>query len=115
MRYTVYQIQIDRTVYDRVNELGHEGAAQQYPEYAARMATSFLGSKKYRPEYGQYYAPVCEIQADDLNGVFHIGNMGPEERITRLAAMHSVSVGDIIEDEQGCRVMVDSYGFGEIQ
>ena len=114
MRYTVYQIQIERSVYDQVNQLGHEGAAEKFPEYRAYMDCQFRGSKKYQPEYSQYYAPVCEIEADDLNGVFHIGNMGPEESITRLAAMHSVSVGDIIEDEQGRRVMVDSFGFGEI-
>lgn len=114
MLYTVYQIQIADSVYDRVNELGHEGAAAKFPEYRARLDTSFLGSKRYRPEYRQYYVPVCTIEALDLNGVFHIGNMGPEESITRLAPMHSVSVGDIIEDEQGNKVMVDSFGFGAI-
>lgn len=115
MLFTVYQIQIDRSVYDEVNRLGHEGAAQQYPEYRAYMDTSFRGSKQYKPEYSQYFKPVCTIEAANLNRVFDIGNMGPEESITRLAPMHSISVGDIIEDEQGRRVMVNSFGFGEIQ
>lgn len=114
MLYTVHQIQIDRSVYDRVNELGHEAAAAQYPEYRAYMDTSFRGSKRYKGEYAQYYKPVCTIEADNLNRVFDIGNIGPEESITRLLPMHSISVGDIIEDEQGNRVMVDSWGFGEI-
>jgi len=114
MLFTVHQIRIERSVYDRVNELGHEGAAQQYPEYRAYMDTSFRGSKRYKPEYSKYYVPVCTIEADSLDGVFHIGNMGPEEKITRLAGMHSVSVGDIIEDEAGKRYMVDSFGFGEL-
>lgn len=115
MRFTVYQIQIERSVYNQVNELGHEGAAEKFPEYRAYMDCSFRGSKRYKPEYAEYFKPVCTIEADNLNRVFDIGNIGPEEKITRLAQMHSISVGDIIEDEQGRRVMVDSFGFGEIQ
>lgn len=114
MLFTVYQIQISDSVYDEVNRLGHEGAAQQYPEYRALMDCQFQGSAKYKPEYAEYYKPVCTIQADSLNRVFDIGNIGPEESITRLRPMHSISVGDIIEDAEGRRVMVDSWGFGEI-
>ena len=111
MQFTVLQIQIDRSVSDSVNALGHEAAAIKYPEYRAYMDTMFRGSKGYKPEYGVYYAPVCNIDAEDLNGVFQIGNIGPEERITRLAPMHSVSVGDIIEDPQGVQYIVNSFGF----
>jgi hypothetical protein len=114
MRFTVKQIQIVSTVRDRVNQLGHAGAAERYPEYKAYLDTTCRGSRAYRPEYNQFYLPVCEIEADDLNGVFAVGNMGPEESITRIAPMRSVSVGDIIEDESGSCYMVDSFGFGEI-
>lgn len=114
MNFTVHQIQIARDVYNQVNSLGHEGAAEKFPEYRAYMDTMFRGSKGYKPEYAEFYAPVCVIEADNLNRVFDIGNIGPEERIKRLAPMHSISVGDIIEDEQGVRVMVNSMGFGEI-
>ena len=114
MRFTVHQIQIADSVYDQVNALGHEGAAEKFPEYRAYMDTMFRGSKGYKSEYGKFYAPVCVIEADNLNRVFDIGNIGPEERIQRIAPMHSVSVGDIIEDEQGVRHMVDNFGFEEI-
>ena len=115
MLFTVYQIQITDSVYNEVNRLGHEAAAQQYPEYRAYMDCLFRGSAKYKQEYSEYYVPVCTIEAANLNCVFDIGNIGPEESITRLAPMHSISVGDIIEDEQGNKVMVDNWGFGEIQ
>ena len=115
MKFTVHQIQIDRSVYNEVNRLGHEAAAEQFPEYRAYMDTSYLGSERYKPEYSKFYKPVCVIEADNLNRVFDIGNIGPEESITRLASMHSISVGDIIEDEQGVKVIVDSFGFKEIQ
>lgn len=114
MKFTVHQIQIKRSVYDQVNSLGHEEAAQQFPEYRAYMDTMFRGSKGYKPEYASFYAPVCVIEADNLNRVFDIGNIGPEECIQRLAPMHSISVGDIIEDETGVRHMVNSFGFKEI-
>jgi hypothetical protein len=78
------------------------------------LETSFKGSLGYQPKYAEYYKPVCIIEAEDLNGVFEIGNIGPEDSITRLAQMHSVSVGDIIEDPEGAQHMVDSFGFKEL-
>ena len=82
--------------------------------YMARLETTFKGSLGYKAAHMQYYKPVCSIDADDLDAVFRIGNIGPESRITRLAPMHSVSVGDIIEDPQGTQYMVNSFGFKEL-
>lgn len=48
-----------------------------------------------------HYSKVCEIVAEDLNEVFEIGNIGPEDKITRLDRMHSISVGDAIRVEEG--------------
>lgn len=48
-----------------------------------------------------HYSKVCEIVAEDLNEVFEIGNIGPEDKITRLDRMHSISVGDVIRVEEG--------------
>ena len=61
-----------------------------------------------------YYTHVSNITADDLNGVFHTGNMGPEENIERLAPMYSVSVGDIVEDVDGNKSVVASMGYQEV-
>lgn len=114
MQFKVLQIQIERSVYDRVNALGHEAAARQYPQYRARLETSFKGSLGYQTEYAEYYVPVCTIEAEDLDAVFQIGNIGPESCITRLGQMHSVSVGDIIEYPDGTQYMVNSMGFKEL-
>ena len=57
------------------------------------------------------YDIVCEIEAADLDEVFEIGNIGPEEKITRIAPMHSVSVGDVIRDDRGRCFVVSSIGF----
>jgi hypothetical protein len=119
MKFIVKQIQVADHVYDTVNAddrwVGSTAAAVLYPEYRARLDTMMRGSKGYKSQYAEYYTPVCEIDAADLDGVFQIGNIGPEESITRLAPMHSVSVGDIIEDSAGTQYMVNSFGFEEIQ
>ena len=83
--------------------------------YTARLETTFKGSLGYKAEHMQYYKPVCNIDAEDLDAVFKIGNIGPEEKIVRLDRMHSVSVGDIIEDPTGEFHMVDDFGFNKIQ
>ena len=57
------------------------------------------------------YTKVAEVVADDLNHVFEVGNIGPEDRITRLDQMHSISVGDIIVDAEGNASAVAKFGF----
>lgn len=60
------------------------------------------------------YEKVAVIEADSFDGVFEIGNIGPEQNIERLAPMHSVSVGDIILADSGEVVYVAPYGFNRI-
>ena len=115
MTYRVYQLKIAREVYDYVNEVGHVAAAVKYPEYKISMDIRFQGSAKWEPSMFAYFTPVCEIAASNLDEVFHVGNVGPEEKIVRLDRMHSVSVGDIIEDSTGEFHMVDDFGFNKIQ
>ena len=57
------------------------------------------------------YEHVATIDAESLNEVFEIGNMGPEENITRLKPMYSASVGDIVVDPIGKEYLVASIGF----
>ena len=57
------------------------------------------------------YDIVCEIEAADLDEVFRIGNIGPEDKIARFTKMHSVSVGDVIRDDRGRCFVVSFIGF----
>jgi hypothetical protein len=61
-----------------------------------------------------YYTHVANITAADLNHVFEIGNIGPEQNIERLDRMASVSVGDIIIDENKIVWVVADFGFEEV-
>jgi hypothetical protein len=56
------------------------------------------------------------IEAENYDDVFAISNIGEEEHlINRLAPMHSVSVGDVIVDENGNAVFVNMIGFDVVQ
>lgn len=111
MKYQVKQINLTDEQIDEVN------SSQSYPEFYSRYlrATNFPKKEGVVAaiEAGDYQT-VAYITADSLEGVFDIGNVGPEENIERLAPMHSLSVGDIIVDEAGKAVYVDSFGFGEL-
>jgi len=61
------------------------------------------------------YVHVADLDANSLNEAFEIGNIGPEEKYTRYTRMHSVSVGDILVEENGQAHIVASFGFEEIE
>jgi hypothetical protein len=114
MSYQVYQLKIARHVYDYVNQVGHAEAAVKYPEWKVARDIRFEGSANWEPSMFAHFGLVCEIAATSLNEVFDIGNIGPEEKIVRHDRMHSVSVGDIIQDPDGVFHMVDDFGFNQI-
>ena len=60
------------------------------------------------------YEHVADLDVNDLNEAFEVGNIGPEDKYTRYKPMHSVSVGDIlVESNDGLYItsIVASTGF----
>ena len=49
-----------------------------------------------------------------LEGVFEVGNIGPEENIERSKSMYP-TVGDIVVDPEGNKHVVASFGFKEVE
>ncbi len=98
MRYGVYQI--------KINAFSPANVRDAYMD--AMMGRVALGLAE------NLYVKVAEIEATGLDDVFDIGNIGPEENITRIGRMSSVSVGNIIEDADGKRFVVAGVGFEEI-
>lgn len=99
MRYAVYQIKVNDT----------NKASEDAKVVAMLYADAEPGLR------GNFYEKVAEIEADDMEQVFDIGNAGPEHKITRLGRMHSVSVGDIIQDADGVRHVVAGVGFRKLE
>ena len=127
-------------------EGGHSATAKVYPEYHARMECSFDGSKRFLPEMFEHYTKVCEVAGFEdrnletvfkiLNGFYFDEDAGTDlvfeefvsgfkmktflskttKEIRQVRDMHSLSVGDIIEDTAtGTFHMVDGMGFSEIE
>ena len=125
-------------------EGGHTETAKKYPLYEARLETSHRGSEGFTSNMFDHYTKVCEVagmEERDLETVFKIlnGFYFDEETGTdsifeefvsgfkmksgtrndgtsyTLRDMHSLSVGDIVEDTvTGTFHMVDGMGFSEI-
>lgn len=118
MKYRVYQIHLSSDERLALNALGREEAAKQFRRIKAYNEVMWSGGSKYfRPAMRTAYDETLVIEANDLNEVFEVGNIGPQREgaaILPLRKFHSVSVGDVIVDEEGTAYMVDPYGFTEV-
>lgn len=108
----VYQISLD-AFHDEINRLGWDGAVKQFPAVKAYLECSFKGSEGWKPEYFQYFKRTATIDTDDLDMAFQFGNIGPQSKVDGMLD-HSVSVGDLLMDDEGQYHMVNSMGFGQI-
>ena len=103
----VFQIVIDKDLSDLINSEGWDCHVK---------AKSYLlaqdGDARIALQNG-CYTHVANIVADDINHAFEAGNIGPEDRIERLAQMRSVSVGDILVDSEGAWLVMP-VGYREV-
>lgn len=105
----VFQIVIDSKMSDLINREGYEchSTAKSYKDAIngdPRLAIA-----------NECYTHVADIVADDINHAFEVGNIGPSDRVNKVEGtrMHSISVGDVLEDSEGLW-FVDRIGFKEV-
>ena len=114
MKYSVYQISLSDKDINEVN------AEQPNAKYKAKMDMQFdfagrgISGIASEAINNDLYTKVCIIDADDLDTVFNIGNVGPEHKIERVSKMHSISIGDVIIASDGSRNVVSNFGFQEV-
>ncbi len=115
MKYKIFQIQLTDAEVAMINANGHDSVPKQklrldismsFGEPIVNLAKEALAA--------DYYTHVANIEAYSLEDVFEFGNIGPEKNIERLDRMSSLSVGDVVEDEDGVRHVVAIFGFEEI-
>lgn len=113
MIYAVYQIQLTDAEVDLINEKGHNAVAKHVAKLDMDMDFSGnkIGDLAADALKSGYYTHVANIEAQSLEEVFQIGNIGPEENIKRLTRMSSLSVGNIIVDPEGAHHVVAAFGF----
>jgi hypothetical protein len=87
----------------------------QLPEESKFIRELYFMSAEEIGQISDEYRMVALIDGKTLDDVFTIGNIGPESKIERVEPMHSVSVGDIIQDVIDNKTyVVANYGFEEI-
>ena len=115
-KFKVYQIILTKEEINKINT-SHE-RHQAVLRHSLNLDIGFFEEKAGHLAWVgwvmNYYTHVCNISAKDLNGVFEVGNIGPEEQYERISRMHSISVGDIIEDENGEKHVVATWGFEKV-
>ena len=113
MNYKVYQIHLTEAEHNQVNAEGHNAVPKQKAKLDMSFTDNVAVLAKQAFDAG-YYTHVSNIEADGLEAVFEVGNIGPESSIERLGRMHSVSVADVVETPEGVRHVVASVGFKEL-
>lgn len=105
----VYQIQLTNEEVDIVNSDG-----QYTPKLKAFFDRSF--DRLFKAENFQYYTHVANVDTDDMEEAFSAMNLwdnGAEVQKVGLWCS-SMSVGDILELEDGSKYRCASFGFDQI-
>lgn len=115
MKYQLFQIHVTDAEVKKINAEGHNSVEKHKLKLDmsfARKETSSIAKEAFDKGY---YTHVSNITTDKgLEGVFEVGNIGPEENIERLHRMYSTSVGDIVVDPAGNKHVVAGVGFQEV-
>lgn len=109
MKFAIYQIQYSETEIQEINGGMHNEKFDA--KNKMQFADDEIGGLASDAFDAALYTHVANIEADDLNQVFEIGNIGPNQLIERFGRMSSVSVGDIIVDNEGSMFVVAPMGF----
>ena len=108
--YKLYQIRLTDQEVDMVNDLGHGSVPKQVAKLDMHFAENMHELATEAFDAG-YYTHVANIQAENLEDVFRIGNLFKEGQIERLDCMASPSVGDVIVDQNDFFYVIDTFGF----
>ena len=110
MKYKVFQIQLTDAEVDMVNEgwqvRKHILKTYMFGERVVPSATEAM-------DLG-YYDHVLTIEGDKLEDVFYVGNFMDNRNLDKVrvhGTFSSVSVGDIIVDENDFAFVVNTFGF----
>jgi len=114
MKYKIFQIHLTDEEVDKINQFeSHLVVAKQVVRMKL-LSVDKVAEKAKEALAENFYDHVANIEAEGLESVFEIGNVGPEENIERFGPMSSISVGDVIEDEEENKFAVAMFGFEQL-
>ena len=99
MKFNIFQHILSSEAIDRINEVGFGGDLGEFQTDAKiSRDVTFWGSESWEPGMASKFELVATCEANDLSDVFHMGNgYGDQSKFIRIANMHSLSVGDLVE------------------
>ena len=106
----VYQIRLTHEEVVQVTALGWGVDNPKIQAYGARH----FGSKIENVNM-DHYDLVAKVDTNDLEKAFELMNLWDRpELVTKLSSCSSMSVGDVVEDEDGNRFLCAAFGFEKI-
>ena len=114
MKFNIFQFKISREAVDRINDVGFDGDLGEFAiEAKITRDVGYFGSERWEPVMASKFNLVAKCEASNLEDVFHMGNgYGDQSKFTKIANMHSLSVGDLVECvDTGAVMMVDPTGW----
>jgi hypothetical protein len=103
----VYQIQLTDAEIAAINNGETSDRIQAY------FDRSF--ERTFKAENFQYYTHVANVAGLDMEKAFELMNLwNDESKVQRLGPCSSMSVGDILEMEDGSKYRCASFGFAPI-
>jgi hypothetical protein len=103
----VYQIQLTDAEIAAVNN------GETSPRIKAYFDRSFDGS--FKAENFQYYTHVANVVTNDMEESFAAMNLWEGATVEKLGPCSSMSVGDILEMEDGSKYRCASFGFTQLE
>ena len=106
----VYQIQLTDAEVDAINR------DESFPKAKAFFDRSF--DRLFKAENFEYYTHVANVFTDDREDAFRLMNLwesSDSDLVEKFGRCSSMSVGDIVEMENGSRYRCASFGFEEIE
>ena len=105
----VYQIRLTNEEVDAINR------DESFPK-----AKAFFGrhlDSKFDPDNFQYYTHVANVATDSMEEAFRAMNLWDEcaVKVERIDQCSSMSVGDILELEDGSLHLCASFGFKSLE
>jgi len=104
----VYQIQLTDAEVDAINR------GEETKKSKAYFARSF--DRTFSAEMFEHYTHVANVYIDEMEEAFRLMNLweGSDNIVEKLGPCSSMSVGDILELEDGSRYRVASWGFASL-
>jgi hypothetical protein len=110
MMIKVYQIQLTDAEVDALNR------GEQFEKGKAYFSRMFDGT--FKPEIFEHYTHVANVYTDDMEVAFREMNLWEDVNMVETFTdrnCSSMSVGDILELEDGSRHRVASWGFTALE